>query len=442
MKTVKVKFSIRVVCLLLALAALACVQVSCKEKAPEVVDPVVECGDYKLPLCFYELMLSRAKGNLAREKFEVTKYSFWSGEYLDTSKTYEEYFNGEVLETCKNYLAAAVLFDREGLELSESKLAEIDEEIQFYIDYDGKGDREKFDSLIEKYGVDADSLRECYIIEAKYEAVMSKLFGGGQLIGDAVRDEYYREYYYRFKQVLFPKFYYEYRRDVQGNVMYFNPDEAVPIYDEKNGKCKYDDKGNRITDSYNQVIYYDEDGKIIYNTEKGQPSVLLDEKGTAVMHEYSAAELEAFRDQAIYLVENTGKGDYSAFDAKVAANKLIEGVEAAYPDGYYLSEIEKAGYVGDSAYLCDILALLQDADVGEITFFESDFGYHVIMKYELDDGKTSNGEYAEWFSKLDTRIMNDLFITKIGDILKEITVNEENISKARSIKQMGVNYNY
>lgn len=444
MKNLKKKLILSVSLLLCALMLPISIASCKKQEIPEkeVVDPIFECGDSKLPLCFYEFMLSRMRGDLAKDKYDVKKLAFWEETQPGTSQTREEYFNAYVLNSCKNYFAAAVLFDRRGLTLSETKLAEIDEEIEAHIRADASGDLEKFNVLAANYGVDAESLRECYIIEAKYDAIVNEMYGGGALIGDAVKEEYYYDNYYRFKQVLFPKFYYEYKTDADGNVIYFDPETAKPVYDTENGEYKYNDAGNRVLDGYGEVVYYDEEGNILYDEKKGKPSVVVDENGVGVKNVLDADGLAKLKTRAEQsLSELTGKS-HIAFDAATKQNESIVGYGDAYPDGFYLSDIESGGYYGDSAYLADILAALKEMSVGDVRLIESDFGYHVIMKYELDGGKFADGGYAEWFASLENKIINDMFLKEIKEILPEIVSIDENISKARSIKKLGTNYYY
>ena len=196
MNKIKRNSCIRALAVMLAVLMLGAIFASCTGGAEAVADTVLECGEEKLPLYFYEFMLSRMKGALARYKYEVSSPDFWDTKTED-GLTYEEYYNASILENCKNYLAAVVLFDRQGLKLSDATLAEIDEEISFYINYDGGKDVEKFNRLVAKFGVDADTLRECYIIEAKYEYVIADIYGGGSLIDgrncfDEVGEEHYR----------------------------------------------------------------------------------------------------------------------------------------------------------------------------------------------------------------------------------------------------------
>ena len=430
--------TVRAAALILAMLMLMPLAVSCAQPGQEEPEAVLECGDVKLPLYFYEFMLSRMRGTLARNKYEVTSKDFWAT-VTDDGKTYEEYYNASILDSCKNYLAAAVMFDREGLKLSDAVLAEIDEEIAFYINYDGDDSKEKFNKLIGKYGVDADSLRNCYVIEAKYDAVLASVYGGGSLIDNSVKEEYYRDNYVRFKQILLPKFYYEYELDENGELIYFDPETSKPIYDKENGFYRFDKNGNCIVDRFGEVIYYDADGNILYDTEKGKPSVKLDESGVGIMHDLSQEELLEREREAKELSESLKAGKFAAFEDEMAKRVNILGSEEAYPDGYYLSRIESAGY---EDYMNGILELLETIETGDIGYYESDYGYHVVMKYELDEGKYSDGKYSEWFTEFESSLVNMLFLNKVGSILPEIKVNDEILAKAKTIKNIGTNFDY
>lgn len=439
----KINFKLlkKALALTVALCALLALCASCA-KEPPVPDPILECGEEKMPLYFYEFMLSRMKGELARNKYPVKESSFWSTKVEESGETYEEYYNKSIFESCKKYFAAAVLFDELGYTLPKSVLASIDEEIAFYIDYDGDGDKNDFNELIEAYGVNADELKQCYIIEKKYEYLINALYGGGELIADSVREEYFQKNYYCFKQVLFAKFYYKYQHDDYGNMIYFDKETGYPIYDTENGSFAYDESGSRIKDSFGQPIYFDAEGNVVYDTEKGNPMVVLDEKGNPIQYEYTAEEIEAQKQLAKELAESAAEGNFAAFEAKIEENKLVVGEVNEFADGYYLSEIESAGYTGDVGYLSDILEMLEEMEVGEIGYYESDAGYHVIMKYGLETGKYTDKDYKSWFASLDAHIIGDLFDLRIAEIMERMTVNEENLAKARSIRDIGINFDY
>lgn len=431
----------RALALALALCALVALCASCTAKA-EVPDPVLECEDEKLPLYFYEFMLSRMKGSLARNKYPVKDDSFWATEVEKTGQTYEEYYNESILESCKKYFASAVLFDEMGLTLPKSTLAAIDEELAFYVDYDGDGDQSAFDELISAYGVDTGSLRECYIIEAKYEYLIAHLFGGGNLIADSVREEYYQKNYYCFKQVLFAKFYYKYQHDEYGNMIYFDKETKKPLYDTEKGSYAYDKEGARIKDSFGQPIYFDAEGNVVYDKENGIPRVVLDDHGNPIQYECTDEEMAENKRRAEELAASLTEGNFAAFETAIKENVLVVGAVDEYDDEYYLSEIESAGYTGDVAYLSDILDMLEEMKDGEIGYYESDAGFHVIMKYKLEEGKYAEKGYESWFSALDGHIIGDLFNIRIAETLSKIKINEENLAKARSIVDLGINYDY
>jgi len=64
------------------------------------------------------------------------------------------------------------------------------------------------------------------------------------------------------------------------------------------------------------------------------------------------------------------------------------------------------------------------------------------MRYELDAGKYENSEYAEWFSEFNDSLIDKLFYDKCAKYFDKIELDEENIGKARSIKNVGVNFDY
>ena len=431
------KASIKIICTLLCLVMLCGVLSACADR---VKDPVLECEGQGISLDMYEFLLSRMKGTLARNKYDVTPLSeFWSEMHPGTDKTNEVYYNDAILENCKNYLAALILFEEEGISLSASEIKAIEEEIGFYIDYDCGGDESKLDALLSRYGTDTEGLRKIYEIEAKYQAVITSLYGAnGSQIADSVKEEYYQANYYRFKQILVSNFYYEYQKDDAGNVIYFDAETGKPIYDEK-GVYHYKDDESRVTDKYGVAIRYDESGNILYDTEKGYPAPTTDEEGNAIQHKYTAEEMAARTERMQEMISAANIGDFSAFESKMPEWQLYEGATDYYPDGYYLSDLESSGY---DENMIEILAALKEMKVGDIRAIESEAGYHVIMKYELDKGKYADGSYAEWFESFNQSLITKLFLDRCESFYSSINVNQSNLKKAKSIKSLGTNYDY
>ena len=429
---------LNMLCILLVLMMGTLTFVSCAE---QVKEPVLEYGNVKISLSMYEFMLSRMKGTLARNKYDVTPLSeFWGQTHPGQEITNEEYYNKSILDNCKNYLAALVIFEEEGLTLSDATLSEIEEEIGFYIEYDCGGSEEKMDALLSKYGIDTDTLRSIYQIEAKYQAVISHLYGdGGSQISDSVKEQYYRENYYRFKQILISNFYYEYEVDDDGNMIYFDSESGLPLYDSTNGVYHYDEDGNRLEDGYGVDIRFDEDGDPIYDKKNGVPAPKTDEDGNAVKHYFSDEEMAEREQAAKTLCNEVSGGKFSLFESKMDDWKVYEGAGEYYSDGYYLSDLESSGYTEN---MLDMLSSLKKMKVGDAKIIESENGYHVIMKYELDKGKYSDSDYAEWFANFDNSLITKLFIDRCEKFYSEIKTVEENLKKAKSIKSIGTNFDY
>ncbi len=419
--------------------------------ANKVKDPVLEYKGAKLPLSFYSLMLSRTKGNLARNGYNVNSISFWNAESAAAGKTNAEYYTERTLETCKLYLLSLYLFDKEGLELPQSYYDEIDQEIADCIDlgYIGDGSEEKFNQILAPYGVDADSYREALIIKSKAEYLQTYLFGdSGSKISDELKEEYYEQYYYRFKQIFVSKYYYTYETDDFGVEIYFALDSSKPLYDTENGKVGFDENNKYLYDKYGEKIYFevDENGdpildKPLYDKENGVRYPVTDEEGVAIKNYYTDAENEARYNNAQEIMSSVSPNNFAAFEAQMAEfNDAADGAEEN-PDGYYLTDITSSSYYGYD-YLHDILAALKNMQVGELEIIESDEGYHIVMRYALDDGAYDDDTKEAWFDNFTATVMANIFKEKYKDILENIVINEENLALAESIKFIGINYNY
>lgn len=428
------------VCALMLVSTLTACSTEEERETSADTSPILSCDGIELPVFFYEFMLSRVRGNLARDGHKVTDPDFWYAEIEGDGRTVEEFYNDYVLGLCKNYLAALVIFEKEELSLPKSVLAEIDEEVQYYIDYDGKGDEAAFSDSIRRFGIDAEALRRCYVIEKKYEYLMNHLYGGGQLIGDVVREEYYDKYYLCFNQILILKYKPEFQKDSQGNVIYFDS-TGKPVYDKKNGLPMYNDDGSHITDSKGQSIYYDVNGKILYDVENGKPADLLDNDGNPVRVPYTDTELDERLQWAEELAESFDAEDFESFEKKIAEVHSEEMIFVNSSEKYYVSRLEEENYL-NYPYMKLILAELEKMGVGDISMIESRDAYHIIMKYDLEDEVYKYSTNADWFTNLDSKIILDLFRQKMDAVLPEIVENSENLAKAKSITRMGTNYDY
>jgi hypothetical protein len=225
-------------------------------------------------------------------------------------------------------------------------------------------------------------------------------------------------------------------------MIYFDQRTKKPLYDTKKGSYAYDADVARVKDSYGQPICFDADGNVVYDTENGKPMVVLNESGYPIQYDHTDEDVAKQKQKAESLMATLTEGNFADFEAAIKENALVLGAAEEFPDGYYLGEIERAQYKGDVAYLADILDMLEGMEVGEIAIYESDAGYHVIMKYDLKTGQYTVKGYEGWFAALDGHIIGDLFDIRIADTLAKIKINEANLANARSIADVGINYDY
>ncbi len=412
-----------------------CTSISCNEYKEE---PLVYSNDNSVGISYYELMLSRMRGTLARSGYDVEDPNFWSTDSGIDGKTYEEYYNDMIFENCKTAVAALEIFDELGLSLPSSYVASIEEEIDFFVSYDGDESEDKLNDIIAPYGVNIDSLREAYLIEAKVSYLKAHIYGAdGSLIGDAVKDEYYRDNYHRFKQILIQNFYYEYEKDDFGNEIYYNPENGKIVYDKKNGEPRFDEKNNYIVDKFNSPIYYDAEGRILYDKENGTRSITKDENGEVITHYYAPDIMQERYDEAVADIDKLEAGDTYAFEELM--EKYNDTSSEIYVNGYYVSDIEKSGY---QDYMMKILDKLNEMETGQIEMVETDYGYHFVMKYELDDGAYADDIHKDWFESFNATLVEKMFLERCKSKADKVNVNDELHLSTRSISEIGTNFNY
>ncbi|MBQ7357733.1 MAG: hypothetical protein IJW65_03245 [Clostridia bacterium] len=438
------------VCLVAAIVGGTLAIVTLSRRSPVIM----KHGEQKLRVDFYEFMLSRMKGELYKSKYDVSSEDFWGELQEGTDKTREQYYNEAILENCKVYLASLVIFD--GLVedgdisgLPEEYYTQIDEAIQLYIDlgYVGDGSEDKFNEILAEYGVDVDTLREIYIAEAKAQYVQEYIYGGSGAtkIGDGVKQDYYEENYYRFKHILVGNFYYEYEceTDAHGNeyVIYFDGETGEPLYDYENGE-KRDDDGDGMynRDSYDVTIAYDkETGEYLYDTENGVTHFVL-ENGTPKKFFYTDAQMSE-RYQLVTDLCSIDKEDFKTFEQKGSDPTVNTDYSESFAtsSGIYMSDIESVTY---ESYMHEMLHKLKEMDVGEIAVVEAEDGYHVFRKYALDDGAYADENNEKWFRNFNSSLVTKMYLEKCQAIFDGIEINQKNLGRARSIKDIGINTDY
>ncbi len=431
----------RTLCLVLCVAVLMSLSfcfTACGEKATVMMT----LGDQTMTENQFLFLLSRAKA--AYESAGMT-IKDWDT-YIDLNETtYDTYVRQQVLQEAKLMMAGVALFEEEGLRLPDATLDAIETDIEELIEYHGEGSKSAFNSILAAYGFNVNMLKEQYIFEAKYEYIQTYLYGekGSKLAATATQ-EYLNGHAVAFKQLLIRSYAYVYETDLNGDEIYYLTNENNGqtnniAYDTINGYTRTDEFGEVIKDKNGDKIYYLANGDIAYDKEKGVRAVTYDKSGNPVTRVFGSEELAENLEIAQGIVNSVNIGDYKAFEAAVSEYVDSDDDRFLGSDGYcFLYTTGDNGY----DYLNDIADKLVEAEVGEVCIVNSDFGYNVVMKCEIPSDATSNSEYKDWFSDLNTRVVQYLFYNKCKDRIEAVKVDEAVFATVPKMGEVSPNYNY
>ena len=437
MKRITVKLLVIALTLVLCLPLLA----GCSGKSGKTL---IEIEGVKVSVNTYELLLSRMKGTLAKNQYQVDSDNFWSTVVDSSNTTYDQYLRDSILENAKTYAIGVYLFDKVyGLTLPAETINAIDAELAELIEYDGDGSKAALNQVLAEYGVNYNILRETYIMEAKLDALKVHLYGSGaSKIADNVKEEYCKENFVRFKQVFLANYYYVCETDANGDDIYYTENSLgnrVVCYDKVNGKTKTDKDGNVIKDKDGYEVYYTEDGKIAYDKTNGKTAYVFDKDGQPQIGEYTKAELAEIKKEADTILSKVPAGEFNAFEVFMEQRGEDQDAQA-YENGYYL--YNNPGNYEAYPYLESIVEQLNKMEVGEVALVESDYGYHVIMKYEVEKNAYKDEDNKDWFEGFEEGMMEDMFMTLCKDYMDKVTVHEDVLASAPTMKQVGKNYYY
>lgn len=421
------------VCLLLVLAT-AFSLVSCDK------DKFMALDKEELPLDVYKLMLSVQKGNMA---YLINYYygDYNSAEFWDTvidekSTTNDEYYTYAVYNRAKNLLSASAMFKEKGLTLSDKALADIEAEIEALIKEFGGGNEEALNTVLSAYGASIDTVRKYKILNAKAKALAEHLYGeDGSKIGTGLKDEYFNENYVSFKQILIASYYPVYKTDENGDVIYYDGNGNI-AYKTEGATAEMGEDG--------KIVYYTEDGKISYDTEKGVPSPELDENGYQETADYGREELLERAEQAIELSEIASESE-EVFDSLA---KLYSDDGTSVGSRIYLAKNVSYSSINQSYTFFDKVAeQLDGMNVGDVTVYQDELGFHIIMRLALEDGAYAKSDYSPWFKDQNGvfdfygNLENELFNKALGTYHEKIEVDED-ILNSFTLRDAVPNYYY
>lgn len=428
----------------LAVLLVLLMAVSCFAGCSSKGKTLMKIEDTEISVNLYKLYLSRLKGMLCSSYSfgeAALADSFWDTVMSKEGMTYNTYYSQAILESTKTYLSAMYEFDLRELELPRSTLDEIDERIDEYIEIDADGSKTAFNSILSAYGVNYKMLREAYIIEAKIDLLKNDIFGaGGELIAKNLVDDYYEQNYARFKQVFYATYDYVYLTDEYGEDIYFAKDGRI-AYDTgaDDAFTKKDESGKDIVDKNGDIIFYRMENdltRIAYDKKNGTRINKTDDDGKKIIREFEkgSAEYQAVLDLVAGTVSKTKEDDFDSFDELIASDEK-------YTNGYYVtreSNIEAA----------EVLEKLFEMEVGDVATVPSEYGIHVIMRYELEEEGYNKTHNSDFF--ISTQTGNYVFMSDIKDQLlnsylephKKKIIVDEDLLEGVDMKSVEPNYYY
>ena len=402
--------------------------------------PVMTLGDKSISVNTYQFLLSRVKSNVETYYDNAKKDGFWNIKMDLAGTTYADYFEASALEQASLYLAAEYLFDRNGLILTAEREEMVDKLMDTLVKLNGS--KTNLNADLKNYGFNYDMLRQLYITETKIDMLKDHLYGEkGEKIDAEVKEEYLSEHYVALGQLFLPTYSYLKATDRFGNEIYFTDDKQKTIaYDKVNGTTKINEFGLVEKDANGDPVYFGSDGKIAYDKVNGVTAYLTDKDGNKVA--------ESFND------EDKKKVYEAAQNYALATNGSIETFleycekydESGSEAGEYVYLFSDEGYYslyGDaSSYLDDMTNALDKMKVGECRVIESNYGYHIICKYELEEGAYDNEKHKDVFLDFYDNLIAELFEAECKKYDSSITLNVEAYESAPSIAEVKSNSLY
>ena len=399
---------------------------------------IVSIEDKSLSANVYEFMLSRMKGTLGYYGYDIENESFWKTIVSSDGVTYDDYFCATILSEATNYVIADYLFDKEGLTLSDGDIKAVDELLAAYVKR--AGSKTALNAELKKYGVNYNMLRDIYILESKIAALKAHIFGEkGEKISSETKDKYLNDNYVCFKQIFLATYYYVTDLDRFGDTVYYTDEEHTAIaYDKANGVTRLDEFGKESRDKLGGVEYYTEDGKIAYDKVNGVVGYVKDKNGDHVIEYYSDEEQGKIYDKAKEYAE-TCDSDVATFEEYLSLYGEGESDGRIYlvrSAGYYAAQNDAVAYFDDMA------EQLSKMKVGECAVFESDYGYHVLARYENQSGAYDEEENKDVFASFYEDMVSYLFEQTCEEYKPQVVIDPEVVDDSPRMRDVSANVLY
>lgn len=326
----------------------------CAKESPAVLT----YGETSVTEAMYSYYVSTYKGRYIQAYSDITD----SDEFFDSDmggKTGEDIMKELVYGNVAQNLVAAEEFRRAGLSLSEDDISSVDSYIESMIDELAEGSRKTFNGYLSEFGVNADMLREMFLMERTAYAYYEYLYGedGTVKIEDSEKDAYYKENYVRFDQIFI-----------------------------------------------NNVLMYetDEDGSFIQDTS-----------GNYVTRELTEEEAKDAADRISSVKTGLESGeDFAALKEEYSDSK-------DYKRGYYFSAATSTEYI--TSVVSAALAL--EEGEWTYVEAAADRGAFFIKRLPLEKGAYKDEDLSDFFSTFDENLTSEKYSAELealyGDIVKD-----------------------
>ncbi len=404
---------------------------------------MIEAGDNEISVNVFQLYLSRMKGTLAQAGENVGSADYWKQYVNLDGQTYSEFYTQKVLEGLKQIGAALYLFDELGLSVSSEAEDAIDEWIDALIEQVGEGSETKLNSILSAYGANVTVLRDACLIEAKLNTLKTYLYGeNGSLLSATAKEEFYQKSYYRGYQMLVANYYFDHEVDAEGNTVYYQTQKASDGTLSLTDQIAYDTKNGVATEENGKTVYRvrNEDGSlgdIAYDKENGGIKYFFDEDGEYIVKYYTDEQMQERYELLVKIAEECQDNEQLFLKYVETFSDNIEFNKSFAPNGMYFSV---GGYTGDSVFQT-FSSELAKLEVGDLAILDSDSGYYLVMRAELDTGAWSAEENSRWFQNLAELAVEYMLQKRSEPYLQYVTVDEE-LAAAVDITMVAANNYY
>ena len=323
---------------------------------------VMKYDSYRITEDMYQYWLSDYKQKILRDYPDVRdSEAFWTSPTA-TGISYEEHFTNIIDVYVKRKLSASVLFDSLGYKLSSEARTEIENILTENIEYVSGGDKEKFETVLSKYGIDYNGYKNTLIYDYKELYLYSLLYGSGSSgVSAEELNEFFNAFYFRVKIII-----------IRTDFDYERNSDSSP---------KTDENGEYIKKYYTEAESKEKKDKI------SEMKALTD-----------AGKMNEEDFEQYYNVDNR---DWNA---------------GAYPNGYYLSSY--------SEYDKQIKNLVFGMNINEIKYLDFDGYTCFIKRYANVENDYSSDEYkdSEWFDNFYSNAAQYIYYKLLDSYAENITV--------------------